>query len=100
MAGEKTLRDLVAEYKSSALSLPAYRADYATRLLHRARPTWVIRLLEVLEFRTGSTACHPAIEALALGTKRFRVFSANSPSALRYRTRTRSGGANARQARC
>jgi hypothetical protein len=66
VAGERTLRDLVAEYKSSG---PAYRRTVQTTL--RASYTGhyrrgLIRLLEALEFRTGSTACQPVIEALAL----------------------------------
>jgi Domain of unknown function (DUF4158)/Tn3 transposase DDE domain len=66
VAGEKTLRDLVAEYKSSG---PAYRRTVQTTL--RASYTGhyrrgLIKLLEVLEFRTGSSACQPVIEALAL----------------------------------
>jgi hypothetical protein len=66
VAGEKTLRDLVAEYKSSG---PAYRRTVQTTL--RASYTGhyrrgLIKLLEVLEFRTGSSACRPVIEALAL----------------------------------
>ena len=66
VAGEKTLRDLVAEYKSSG---PAYRRTVQTTL--RASYTGhyrrgLIQLLEVLEFRTGSSACQPVIEALAL----------------------------------
>jgi hypothetical protein len=65
VAGEKTLRDLVAEYKSSGT---AYRRTVQTTL--RASYTGhyrrgLIRLLEVLEFRTGSNACQPVIEALA-----------------------------------
>jgi TnpA family transposase len=66
VAGETTLQDLVAEYKSSG---PAYRRTVQTTL--RASYTGhyrrgLIRLLEVLEFCTGSTACQPVIEALAL----------------------------------
>jgi hypothetical protein len=66
VAGEKTLRDLVAEYKSSGT---AYRRTVQTTL--RASYTghyrrWLIRLLEVLEFRTSSAACQPVLEALAL----------------------------------
>jgi hypothetical protein len=66
VAGEKTLRDLVAEYKSSG---PSYRRTVQITLRasytgHRRRG--LIQLLEVLEFRTSSTACHPVIEALAL----------------------------------
>jgi TnpA family transposase len=66
VAGETTLRDLVAEYKSSG---PAYRRTVQTTL--RASYTahyrrGLIKLLEVLEFRTGSSACQPVIEALAL----------------------------------
>jgi hypothetical protein len=66
VAGEKTLRDLVAEYKSSG---PTYRRTVQTTLRgsytgHYRRG--LIKLLEVLEFRTGSTACQPVIEALAL----------------------------------
>jgi TnpA family transposase len=66
VAGEKTLRDLVAEYKSSGT---AYRRTVQTTL--RASYTGhyrrgLIKLLEVLEFRTGSSACQPVIEALAL----------------------------------
>jgi hypothetical protein len=38
VAGEKMLRDLVAEYKSSGPGLPPHRADHAARLLHRALP--------------------------------------------------------------
>ena len=63
VAGEKTLRDLVAEYKSSG---PAYRRTVQTTLRssytgHYRRG--LIKLLEVLEFRTGSGACRPVIEA-------------------------------------
>jgi len=66
VAGEKTLRDLVAEYKSSG---PAYRRTVQTTL--RASYTGhyrrgLIKLLEVLEFRTSSDACQPVIEALAV----------------------------------
>jgi hypothetical protein len=66
VAGEKTLRDLVAEYKSSG---PAYRRTVQTTLRgsytgHYRRG--LIRLLEVLEFRTASSACQPVIEALKL----------------------------------
>ncbi len=66
VASEKTLRDLVAEYKSSG---PTYRRTVQTTL--RASYTGhyrrgLIRLLEVLEFHTGSNACQPVIEALAL----------------------------------
>jgi TnpA family transposase/integrase len=66
VAGEKTLRDLVAEYKSSG---PAYRRTVQTTLRssytgHYRRG--LIKLLEVLEFRTGSSACQPVINALAL----------------------------------
>jgi Domain of unknown function (DUF4158) len=66
VAGEKTLRDLVAEYKSSG---PTYRRTVQTTL--RASYTGhyrrgLIRLLEALEFQTGSSACQPVIEALAL----------------------------------
>ena len=70
VAGEKTLRDLVAEYKSSG---PACRRTVQTTL--RASYTGhyrrgLIKLPEVLEFRTGSSACQPVIEALAL-TRRY-----------------------------
>ena len=63
VAGEKTLRDLVAEYKSSGT---AYRRTVQTTL--RASCTGhyrrgLVKLLEVLEFRTGSGACRPVIEA-------------------------------------
>ena len=66
VAGETTLRDLVAEYKSSG---PTYRRTVQTTL--RASCTGhyrrgLIRLLEVPEFRTGSSACQPVIEALTL----------------------------------
>ena len=66
VAGEKTLRDLVAEYKSSGT---AYRRTVQTTL--RASYTGhyrrgLIKLLGVLEFRPGSSACQPVIEALAL----------------------------------
>ena len=66
VAGEKTPRDLVAEYKSSG---PTYRRTVQTTLRgsytgHYRRG--LIRLLEVLEFRTGSSACQPVIEAMAL----------------------------------
>jgi hypothetical protein len=66
VAGEKTLRDLVAEYKSSG---PTYRRTVQTTL--RASYTGhyrrgLIKLLEVLQFRTSSSACQPVIEALAL----------------------------------
>jgi hypothetical protein len=66
VAGKKTLRDLVAEYKSSGL---AYRRTVQTTL--RASCTnhyrrGLINLLEVPEFRTASSACQPVIEALAL----------------------------------
>jgi hypothetical protein len=70
VAGEKTLRDLVAEYKSSG---PAYRRTVQTTL--RASYTGhyrrgLIKLLEVLEFCTGSSACQPVIAALALIRRR------------------------------
>ena len=66
VAGEKTLRDLVAEHKSSG---PTYRRTVQTTLRgsytgHYRRG--LIRLLEVLEFRTGSSTCQPVIEAMAL----------------------------------
>jgi hypothetical protein len=66
VAGEKMLRDLVAEYKSSG---PAYRRTVQSTL--RASYTGhyrrgLVKLLEVLEFRAGSSACQPVIEALAL----------------------------------
>ena len=66
VAGEKTLRDLVVEYKASG---PTYRRTVQTTLRgsytgHYRRG--LIRLLEVLEFRTGSSACQPVIEALTL----------------------------------
>jgi hypothetical protein len=66
VAGETTLRDLVAEYKSYG---PAYRRTVQTTL--RASYTGhyrrgLIRLLEALEFRAGSSACQPVIDALAL----------------------------------
>jgi len=62
----KDERELVAEYKSSG---PAYRRTVQTTL--RASYTGhyrrgLVKLLEVLEFRTGSSACQPVIEALAL----------------------------------
>jgi hypothetical protein len=66
VAGEKMLRDLVAEYKSSG---PAYLRTVQSTL--RASYTGhyrrgLVKLLEVLEFRAGSSACQPVIEALAL----------------------------------
>jgi Domain of unknown function (DUF4158) len=66
VAGETTLRDLVAEYKASG---PAYRRTVQTML--RASYTGhyrrgLIKLLAALEFRTGSSVCLPVIEALAL----------------------------------
>jgi Domain of unknown function (DUF4158) len=66
VTGEKMLRDLVAEYKSSG---PAYRRTVQSTL--RASYTGhyrrgLVKLLEVLEFRAGSSACQPVIEALAL----------------------------------
>ena len=66
VAGEKTLRDLVAEYKSSGT---AYRRTVQTTL--RASYTGhyrrgLIKLLEVLEFRTGSSACAAGDRAPAL----------------------------------
>ena len=66
VAGEKTLRNLVAEYKSSG---PAYRRTVQTTLrtsYTRHYRRGLIRLLEVLEFRTGSSAGQPVIDALAL----------------------------------
>lgn len=80
VAGEKTLRDLVAEYKSSG---PAYRCTAQTTLQasytgHYRRG--LIKLLEVLEFRTGSSACQPVIEALALIRRHAGAGSLTYPS--------------------
>jgi len=64
--GERTLRDLVAEYKASG---PTYRRSVQTTLKasysnHYRRG--LIRLLEVLTFRSSNTQHQPVIEALAL----------------------------------
>ena len=73
VAGEKMLRDLVAEYKSSG---PAYRRTVQSTL--RASYTGhyrrgLVKLLEVLEFSASSSACQPVIEALALIRRRIRI---------------------------
>jgi Domain of unknown function (DUF4158) len=64
--GERTLRELVAEYKASG---PTYRRSVQTTM--RASYTshyrkGLIRLLEVLQFRSSNTAHQPVIEALGL----------------------------------
>jgi len=64
--GEATLQDLVAEYKHSG---PTYLRSVQTTLRasysnHYRRG--LIRLLEVLEFRSNNTAHQPVIEALGL----------------------------------
>ncbi|MGH7747400.1 MAG: hypothetical protein ACREQ5_21970 [Candidatus Dormibacteria bacterium] len=64
--GEQTLRDLVAEYKSSG---PTFRQTVKTTL--RASYTshyrkGLIRLLEVLELRSNNTTHRPVIDALGL----------------------------------
>jgi len=63
--GEQTLRELVAEFKASG---PTYRRTVQTTLKasytsHYRRG--LIRLLEVLEFRSSNTTHQPVIEALA-----------------------------------
>jgi hypothetical protein len=64
--GEATLQDLVAEYEHSG---PTYRRSVQTTL----RATYsnhyrrgLIRLLEILEFRSNNTAHQPVVEALGL----------------------------------
>ncbi|MDN5917571.1 MAG: Tn3 family transposase, partial [Pseudonocardia sp.] len=64
--GEQTLRELVHEYKTKG---PVYQRTVKTTL--RASYTnhyrrGLIRLLEVLEFRSGNTAHRPVIDALGL----------------------------------
>jgi len=64
--GEQTLRELVHEYRTKG---PVYRRTVKTTL--RASYTnhyrrGLIRLLEVLEFRSGNTAHQPVIDALGL----------------------------------
>jgi hypothetical protein len=64
--GEQTLRDVVAEYKSSG---PTFRHTVKTTL--RASYTshyrkGLIRLLEVLELRSNNTTHRPVIKALGL----------------------------------
>jgi hypothetical protein len=80
VAGEKTVRGLVAEYKSFG---PAYRRAVQTTLRasyigHYRRG--LIRLLEVFEFRTGRSACQLVIEALALIPARGDVRRARRPA--------------------
>ncbi|MEX0657874.1 MAG: Tn3 family transposase, partial [Egibacteraceae bacterium] len=63
--GERTLRELVAEFKASG---PTYRRTVQTTLKasytsHYRRG--LIRLLDVLEFRSSNTTHQPVIEALA-----------------------------------
>ncbi len=63
--GEQTLRELVAEFKASG---PTYRRTVQTTLKasytsHYRRG--LIRLLDVLEFRSSNTTHQPVIEALA-----------------------------------
>jgi len=64
--GEQTLRELVHEFKTKG---PVYRRTVATTLKasytnHYRRG--LIKLLDVLEFRSGNTAHQPVIEALTL----------------------------------
>jgi TnpA family transposase len=64
VVGEGTLHDLIAEYKSSG---PTYRRTVQTKLKasytnHYRRG--LIRLLQVLEFRSNNTARRPVLDAL------------------------------------
>ena len=64
--GEATLQDLVAEYQHSG---PTFRRTVQTTLKasysnHYRRG--LVRLLEVLEFRSNNTAHQPVIQALGL----------------------------------
>jgi Tn3 transposase DDE domain len=66
VVGEGTLRDLIAEYKSSG---PTYRRTVQTKLKasytnHYRRG--LIRLLGVLEFRSNNSAHRPVLDALDL----------------------------------
>lgn len=66
VVGERTLRDLVTEFKTKG---PTYRRTVQTTL--RASYTnhyrrGLVRLLDVLEFRSNNTAHRPVIEALDL----------------------------------
>jgi len=66
VVGEGTLRDLIAEYKSSG---PTYRRTVQTKLKasytnHYRRG--LIPLLSVLEFRSNNTAHRPVLDALEL----------------------------------
>lgn len=64
--GERTLRDLVAEYKQSG---PTYRRSVQTTLKASYTSHYrkgLIRLLEVLAFRSSNTTHQPVIEALGL----------------------------------
>ena len=66
VGGEQTLLDLVAEYKSSG---PTYRRTVQTKLKasysHHYR-RGLIRLLQVLEFRSNNAAHRPVLDALEL----------------------------------
>jgi len=66
VGGEQTLLDLVAEYKSSG---PTYRRTVQTKLKasysHHYR-RGLIRLLQVLEFRSNNARHRPALDALVL----------------------------------
>jgi len=66
VGGERTLRELVHEYKTKG---PVYRRTVATTLKasytnHYRRG--LIKLLDVLKFRSSNTAHQPVIEALTL----------------------------------
>jgi Domain of unknown function (DUF4158)/Tn3 transposase DDE domain len=64
--GERTLRDLVAEYKQSG---PTYRRSVQTTLKASYTSHYrkgLIRLLEVLAFRSSNTTHPPVIQALRL----------------------------------
>ena len=64
--GERTLRDLVAEYKQSG---PTYRRSVQTTLKASYSNHYrkgLIRLLEVLQFRSSNMQHQPVIEALGL----------------------------------
>jgi TnpA family transposase len=64
--GEGTLRDLVAEYKASG---PTWRRSVQTTLKASYTSHYrkgLIRLLEILQFRSSNTAHQPVVQALGL----------------------------------
>jgi hypothetical protein len=64
VVGERTLQELVAEYKSSGYRRTVQRKLKASYTNHYRRG--LIRLLSVLEFRSNNTAHRPVLDALEL----------------------------------